>query len=311
MEERQNKKGAKVAEFFLNVLRGVCIGVAFIIPGFSGGSIAAILGIYERLVGAIADIFKQFKKSILFLLPIGLGMVLGIMALMFPLQWALANYPIPTVCLFVGLALGGMPSVTEKIKKPRFLNVFSVLIPLALAAALSFLPLAGEVDLFALKPFGYVMLFVIGVVGSCALVIPGISGSMLLLIFGYYNPIVRMITGLIKGQHIGTSLLVLGLVGAGIIVGFFLISVIMKWLLKTHPRGTYCAIAGFILGSIPTVFISTVKDAGLTVTLFTFPLWYWLVCAILLFVGVIIAYGTILIARKASEKRPRNESEKI
>ena len=69
------KTTCKIKEFLLDAIRGVCIGVAFIIPGFSGGSVAAILGIYEKLVDAIADIFKDFKKSVLTLAPILIGMI--------------------------------------------------------------------------------------------------------------------------------------------------------------------------------------------------------------------------------------------
>ena len=119
--------GAKggLKSFLIDVVRGCAIGVAFIIPGFSGGSVAAILGIYEKLVGAIADIFKDFKKSILTLLPILIGMVCGIVALLFPLEWALGAYPIPTVCIFVGLALGGLPSITDKLGgKIKVTNIF-------------------------------------------------------------------------------------------------------------------------------------------------------------------------------------------
>ena len=114
MEESKQKSGIK--GFLFDILRGAAIGIAFIIPGFSGGSIAAILGIYEKLVGAIAGIFKEFKKSILTLLPIGIGMVAGIISLLFPLSWALGAFPIPTVCIFVGLAIGGLLSITDNCK---------------------------------------------------------------------------------------------------------------------------------------------------------------------------------------------------
>ncbi|MDE6273922.1 MAG: DUF368 domain-containing protein, partial [Clostridiales bacterium] len=115
-EQPVEKKNNAVVEFLVRILQGVAIGIAFIIPGFSGGSVAAILGIYEKLVGAIADIFKSFKKSILFLIPIAIGMVIGIGALIVPIKIALEHYPIPTVTLFVGLALGGLPSVTDQVK---------------------------------------------------------------------------------------------------------------------------------------------------------------------------------------------------
>ncbi len=299
------KRNAAV-EFLFNILRGVLIGIAFIIPGFSGGSVAAILGIYEKLVGAIADIFKSFKKSVLLLAPILIGMLLGIGALMIPIKIALEHYPIPTVTLFVGLALGGLPSVTDQIKggKPTWKHLVALAVPLVFAASLSFIPLSDSVDLFHLNFGGYLLLVLIGLVGSCALVIPGISGSMLLLIFGYYNPLVSLITdSLLHGQQVGVCLLVLFCTGIGLVIGFFLISKIMKYLLRKYPRGTYYSIVGFIVGSIPAVYVSTVRgsDASLS-ALYSSP-WYWIIAVALLFLGIALSYMLVRYARKAAKKK--------
>ena len=299
MEEKTNNGGIK--SFLFDILRGAAIGVAFIIPGFSGGSIAAILGIYEKLIGAIAGIFKEFKKSILTLLPIGIGMVAGIISLLFPLSWALSAFPIPTVCIFVGLALGGLPSITDVCRgKITLTNAVALFIPLGLAVALSFLPVQPDVNLLSGLNFGdYLLLIIIGFVSSAALVVPGISGSMLLLIFGYYNPIVSLMTDhLFKGRDIGQAVAVLGCVGGGIVVGFFIISIIMKWLLKNCKRGTYFAILGFILGSIPTVYISTAKESGLVFSALMPNAWYWVVSILLLLIGFAASFSLVIFAKK-------------
>lgn len=295
-----NESKGGIKSFFLDVVRGSAIGVAFIIPGFSGGSIAAILGIYEKLVGAIADIFKDFKKSILTLLPILIGMVCGILALLFPIGWALEAYPIPTVCIFVGLALGGLPSVTDKLRgKIKPTNIIAFVLPLASAFSLSFLPIGSEIDLFSLGFGGYLLLFIVGLVGSSALVVPGISGSMLLLILGYYNPLVSMATDhLLQGKDIGISISVLATAGVGIVVGFILISKVMKKLLVTCPRGTYFAILGFIIGSIPTVFISTAKESGLEFSALMPGIGHWMVSAALLIVGVAASLFLVIFAKR-------------
>ncbi len=296
----EQKKPSKSAEFLLDIIRGFAIGVAFIIPGFSGGSIAAIIGIYEKLIGAIADIFKSFKKSIITLLPIGIGLVLGVISLLFPLGWALEKFPLPTVCIFVGLAIGGMPSITDKLGgKPRIPHIFACAIPLLSALALSFLPVGNDVDLFSLNFGGYALLFIIGLIGSAALVIPGISGSMLLLILGYYNPIVKMITDhLLAGKDVGISILVLGTTALGIAIGFILISFIMKFLLNNYQRGTYYAIVGFIIGSIPTVYISTAKDAGYTLSTLPKSPIHWIMCVLLLIVGFALSFSLVLYSKK-------------
>ena len=309
-EEEKQAKCKKVAAFFTDILRGVGIGVAFIIPGFSGGSVAAILGIYEKLVGAIADIFKHFKKSVLTLLPIFIGMLLGIAALIYPIQLGLRNFPIPTVSLFVGLALGGIPSVTEKMKGGRvsWKHILAFAIPLVAAAALCFLPLAGKVDLTSLHFGGYLLLIVIGAVGSCALVVPGISGSMLLLIFGYYNSIVELITvDLLHGQNVGVCFAVLACLAVGVVVGFFAISVLMKFCLKRAPRGTHFAILGFILGSIPAVFVSTLREAASFenaehLSALMHSPWYWVVAAVLLLAGFAASFCFVWFAKKKKKE---------
>lgn len=294
------KQENKLVTFLADILRGAAIGVAFIIPGFSGGSVAAILGIYEKLVNAVSDIFKHFKQSVLTLLPIALGMILGVAALIFPIQWGLAHYPIPTVSLFVGLSIGGLPSVTEKVKgKIKGGNVVAFLVPCALAAGLCFLPVGKAVDLYSMNFGGYLLLVLVGIVGSCALVVPGISGSMLLLIFGYYTPLVEVITkNLLVGSRVGVSVLVLACAAVGVLVGFFGISVLMKFLLKRFPRGTYFAILGFIVGSVVAVYATTVKSTPEGIAhLFSNP-WYWVVSVVLLAVGIALSFALVYFAKK-------------
>ncbi|MBR5140041.1 MAG: DUF368 domain-containing protein [Clostridia bacterium] len=287
--------------FFTDVLSGICIGVAFIIPGFSGGSVAAILGIYERLISAIADILKDFKSSIKTLLPIGVGMIVGIISLLYPLSWALSEFPIPTVSLFVGLAIGGLPSITEKLKneKIKYTRVIPFVLAMLLVISISFMPIGTDKNLLSLSIGGYILLFVIGILSSSALVIPGISGSMLLLILGYYNPIIGLVTEhLFLGKDFGTSIIVLMITGIGVIVGFIGISVIMKKLFAKCPKATYAAIFGFIIGSMPTIFVSAAKEANMTFsTLPTAPL-YWISSALLLAFGVAVTYALVVYSRK-------------
>lgn len=301
MTEQKKIKNSGARQFFKDIACGFAIGVAFIIPGFSGGSIAAILGIYERLIGAVADIFKDFRKNVMILLPIALGLGLGVISLLFPLRFALEAFPIPTVCIFVGLALGGIPSMMKELKgkfKPTY--TLSIVIPLILAVGLSFLPIANDVNLLVGMNFlDYLLLFVIGVVAASALVIPGISGSMLLLIIGYYNPIVSLITdNLLKFKNVGPAILALGSIALGIAVGFFLISIIMKKLFIKCRRGTFYAILGFVLGSIPTVYISTVKESGKTFLSLMPNAWYWVVSVLLLLVGVALSLSLVICSFK-------------
>lgn len=290
-------------------LAGICIGVAFIIPGFSGGSVAAILGIYEKLINVVANIFKEFKKSIITLLPIGLGLVVGAVALLYPIGYFLARYPLPTVSLFVGLAIGGIPSMLGRVKgKTTSDDIISFSVPLVFAAMIGFIPASVDVNLLKIGFFGYVLLFLVGILGSSALVVPGISGSMLLLILGYYRPLVSLITEhFLKLKDLGRCLLVLGSCGIGMVVGFYLISLLMKRMLDKHPRGTFFAIIGFIVGSLPTVYVSTMKDAGMitdrfdVISLPSSPA-YYAFCIFFVFLGICASYLFSTLSDKNSEQ---------
>lgn len=286
-----------VKGFFRDLLFGVLIGVAFIIPGFSGGSVAAILGIYGRLVNAIAGLGREFKKNALTLLPIALGLVLGAVSLMLPLGYLLGRFPLHTVSVFVGLAIGGIPSMLGRVKgKPTANDLTALSLPLVLALLLCFIPAGADVDLFGIGFFGYVMLFFIGMLGSSALVVPGISGSMLLLILGYYRPLIALFSEhLLRLSDVGHSVLVLAVCGLGMLAGFFTVSVVMKHLLAKYPRGMFYAILGFIIGSLPAVYVSTMKDAGMisdrfeAISLPQSPVYYAL-CVFLVLIGICASY---------------------
>lgn len=245
-------------EFFKKFGIGAVIGAAMIIPGVSGGTIAVLLNIYDKLIGAISDLKKDFKTSILFLLPIILGALVAIGAIFYPLTKLLEIAPFPTIMLFAGLMLGGIPKLFKDGVKNGFSkwNIISVLIPLAAVIGICFIPSLGEADLSAEMPaIGYVYLALIGALASCALVIPGVSGSMLLLIFGYYDPILNSLKALLTADA-SHYVLVLAMFAAGLVVGFFSIARLMKFLLAKLPRGTFWAIIGFVIGSVPAILIT-------------------------------------------------------
>ncbi len=244
-------------KFLVNMLKGAAIGVAMIIPGVSGGTIAVLFNIYEGLINAISNLRKDFKKSFMFLLPIVLGMVLAFCAMYFPLKLALKHFPVQTISLFSGLMLGSIPMLFKESLDNGFKKVDFIagLISFCVVIGICFIPNMGNVDLSVNMPtYGYALLFLIGVLGSCALVVPGISGSMLLLIFGYYEPILDTISEL--KNNFGHSVLVLFLVALGILFGFIVVAKLMNYLLKKYKRITYWAIVGFVIGSIPAIFIS-------------------------------------------------------
>lgn len=266
----------------INILKGVLIGIAAIIPGFSGGTIACVVGCYDELIEAVSGIGKHFKQSVLTLLPFLLGILIGAMSI-FPISWGLNNYPLVTVCLFAGLLIGSIPSFHKNIKgKSNKNNILSAVICGTIFLVIIILNLTiGEGNYVSLNSsawWAYIVLLLAGMIGSAALVVPGISGSMVLMILGFYNPIMDIIKGFIQvvGNSLGLNLsldfassqfaeslnngfilpaiFMILCFGIGIIIGFYLISKLMKYLLTKHKTATYFAIFSFILVSLVGIY---------------------------------------------------------
>lgn len=250
-----------------NLLVGLALGTANIIPGVSGGTIAMTMGIYERLIGIASNIFKDLKKNIMFLLPIGIGMVLAILLLSKVINYSLENYEFQTVFFFVGLILGGLPFLFKKVTKKSIgvKNVMISVICFALVFSLTFLNEGNNVvNLDAITFSLLIKLFIVGIIAAATMVIPGISGSFILMLLGYYKPIVETISNLTNFDLLIHNGLVLGTFGVGIIVGIVLISKAIEFLLKKCPTETYFGIYGIIISSIVVIImgISSVPPVG-------------------------------------------------
>ena len=106
-------------KYLIDILKGVVIGVANAIPGVSGGTMMVSMGIYDDIIYCITHLFKQFKKSVLMLLPYFIGMAVGIVGLAFAIQYLDKNFPFQTRMVFIGLILGGVPMLFQRVKKQK------------------------------------------------------------------------------------------------------------------------------------------------------------------------------------------------
>lgn len=304
-------------EFFKNLASGALIGIAMIIPGVSGGTIAVLLNIYDKLLSSISNLSKKFKQSITFLLPILLGAFLAFAAAYYPLKWGLDKAPLPTILLFVGLMLGSLPKLIKTGASNGFklFNLAGIILPIAVLIGICFVPMLGDINLGTNMPLvGYFALLGVGVVGSCALVVPGISGSMCLLILGYYNPLLSCFSGLRTDfMHYA---LVLILFAIGLLIGFFTIAKLMKYLLNKFPRGTYWAIIGFVVGNFPAIFIQFFTDSNYVATVNPVQIAVGVVLCVLGAVGTFIltAYAerrnALLNGEKQSISKPSKSNDK-
>ena len=242
-------------QWILDVLRGAVIGVSNIIPGVSGGTMAVSMGIYDRVIYAVNNLFKQFKKSFRELLPILIGVLIGLFAFAALIGSLLGTkseeIPItrlPTNFAFIGLILGGLPAIYKRVnmKNAKIPGLVLFLVFLALVVVLPLLnpPEERTVD----RSIGTILLMIpLGAIASSTMVIPGISGSMILMLLGYYNPVINAMNDLRGGDW--SSLAILLPYVIGLLVGIVFIAKLMNFLLKRHGALTFCAIFGLVIGS--------------------------------------------------------------
>ena len=241
-----------------NVLKGIVIGLANVIPGVSGGTMMVSMGIYDKLIHCITHLFSELKKSIQFLLPIFIGIGIAVVVVPFGIEFLFAQYPFQTNLLFIGLIIGGLPAVWKKVKgnSVKVGHILSCLVFFALVAGLA---LVGETEgnaadlSFSLG--SVIKLFGIGVIASATMVIPGVSGSVVLLLLGYYHPVLETITNFIKAvlafdmNGILAGIGVLLPFGIGVVAGIFVIAKIIEVIFEKFPLYAYWAIIGLIVSS--------------------------------------------------------------
>ncbi len=275
------------------VIKGFIMGIANIIPGVSGGTLALILGIYEKFIGAISHFFTNIKENIKFLIPIAIGMVLAIVSLSRVIDYSYNHFPIPTTLFFVGLVLGGIPILCSKvvgkkeIKQPSSYMISTLTFAIVIFMATSEL-IFGEglkVSFQSMSVMSYLLLFVVGVIAAATMVIPGVSGSLVLMLLGYYYPVIAVIKEFTKFQNLGSNILILGVFGIGILVGIVLISKLIEFLFQKYETKTYFGVLGFIVASIIAIPLSTLLN--MTVT---FDMIQILIGIIFLGLGTIISY---------------------
>lgn len=255
--------------FILDILKGIVIGIANIIPGVSGGTMMVSMGIFDNIIFCITHIFKQFKKSITLLAPYLIGMLIGIGAGAIVLKAMFANYPLQTNTLFIGLILGGLPAIVKNLDKTKINAIglgFGILF-FALAILLQFA--SGGVQKVILPSIANaIIMLALGGIASATMVIPGVSGSMVLKILGYYEAVLNSLVNLMKGFSslnigmIANELAILLPFALGVVLGIFFVSKLLEYLLKKYFTKTYCAILGLVLSS-PVVILMGVGLQGI------------------------------------------------
>ncbi len=237
-------------EYFFLVLKGMGMGAANVVPGVSGGTIALITGIFERLINAIKSFnptavklllsgkIKEFVKyvDLWFLVAIFSGIGVAIISLAKLFDFLFQNYPIYIWSYFFGLVLASVYFVGKTVKRWNTSVIVSFLLGTAVAVSISLLTPASENSSF-------VYLFICGIVAVCSMILPGLSGSFVLILLGNYQLImINAVNNLDFGILLPVAL--------GAVVGLIFFAHSLSWLLKNYHNQTITLLTGFILGSL-------------------------------------------------------------
>ena len=259
---------------FKNIIKGMMIGIANIMPGVSGGTLAVSMGIYDKLIHCITHILSEFKESMKFLLPIFAGAGIALVALTFVIEALFQYYPIPTNLLFIGLIVGGLPPVVTKVKshKLSFGHILAGLLFFALVVGMAMMGGNGNRQVtLNLGIVPMIKLVLVGIIAAATMIIPGVSGSMVLLILGYYQPIIQQITAFCTAvitldmAGILHGIAILLPFGIGVLIGILGIAKIIEIIFEKYPVYAYCAIIGLIAAS-PIAILVCSNFAGFSVS---------------------------------------------
>jgi len=240
-------------EYFSLVLKGLAMGAANVIPGVSGGTIAFITGIYQRLI----DSLKSFDLSVLkllfkgeirqvvektdlyFLISVFLGIAVSILSLAKVLEIAFVEYESFTLAFFFGLIIASIIGVGKQISSFSVTNIIALIIGIAIAGGIALLPPAQANDSF-------VYLLICGAVAISSMILPGLSGSYVLLLMGNYLLVMQSISGMNFGVLIPIAI--------GCVVGLALFSRLLSYLFKHYRDITVSTLTGFVVGSLVIIW---------------------------------------------------------
>lgn len=279
------------------IVAGAVIGIANIIPGVSGGTMAVVLGLYDDIIASISHFLKEWKRSLALLAPLGVGAVLGVVCFSALVKAALERYALATNFLFIGLIVGSLPLLVryafgaptapentgahareqddESVASSPLLNSVVGVVACAAMLGLAFLPdAAGETLYTQLTLATGLRLFAAGVVACAAMIVPGISGSFMFVLFGVYLSIVTAIS---EG-----NIAILAPVALGALVGLVGGAKVIDWLFRRFKQPTYCAIFGLVAGSVVELYLNSAPFVGANLATFAAA------CALL--VGIAIAF---------------------
>lgn len=240
---------------------GFFIGLAIIVPGISGSTIAILFKLYNKLIYALGNILKKFAVCFLFLLPIIIGALIGIVLGFFTIKELINIIPFAVSGLFAGLMSGSAPTVFNEIKgqKPNvsriILLIIGILIPVVLTIVTTLFSTNDSNILLDQGYYQYPLCLFIGFVVAITQLVPGLSASAFLMSIGYFNHLINSVSISFLSEHPLYLLIYLCLI-IGFIIGIIVVSKLINYLLSKYKINTFFMICGFVIGSIFTILFN-------------------------------------------------------
>jgi len=261
------------------MIKGIVIALGFILPGISGGVLAAILGIYERMIRFLAHPFKQLKEDVLYFLPVAIGMLLGIGLFSYPIEYLLEHYQVYVLWSFAGAIIGTVPSLVKEANRDSERDKID-LIWFWTTFIISGIALYGLNFVVGSLSASFLNFILAGSLLALGILVPGLSPSNLLLILGLYAP---MLTGFKSFDLFGTFLPI----GIGAVLTLIAFSKFMDYALRVYHSRVYHFIIGIVLSSTLLILLpntgnpESISYAGLSIVsyviiAFFFALGIWL-----------------------------------
>ena len=261
------------------MIKGIVIALGFILPGISGGVLAAILGIYERMIRFLAHPFKQLKEDVLYFLPVAIGMLLGIGLFSYPIEYLLEHYQVYVLWSFAGAIIGTVPSLVKEANRDSERDKID-LIWFWTTFIISGIALYGLNFVVGSLSASFFNFILAGSLLALGILVPGLSPSNLLLILGLYAP---MLTGFKSFDLFGTFLPI----GIGAVLTLIAFSKFMDYALRVYHSRVYHFIIGIVLSSTLLILLpnagnpESISYAGLSIVsyviiAFFFALGIWL-----------------------------------
>ncbi len=277
----------------INFIRGLFMALADSVPGVSGGTIAFILGFYDKFINSLDGLFygnkEQKKDSLKFLIKLGIGWLIGMTLASLILASLFESKIYIVSSLFLGFIIFAIPLVIKEEKeqlKGKYFNLIFTLIGIALVVLITYLNPMSSGSNVNIKHLNLGLIFyilLVGMLSISAMVLPGISGSTLLLIFGIYIPIM---TGIKELLHFNfTYLPALIVFAIGVVLGILLIIKLIKNALKKWRSQTIYLILGLMLGSIYAIIMgpTTLEHAKDPMTFSTFNILFFIIGGLIIF----------------------------